>query len=90
MYAQGVVIGERVTVVVRGAQVEALYPTAASVGGAHLDVVLRHGPNRFTLDVQAAGVDVQRVAPATWPPADGDVWSDRHGVGSFIGFPPWP
>lgn len=33
----------------------------------------------LTLVVNTAGVEIERVAPANWPPQPGDVWRDRGG-----------
>jgi len=78
--ADGLLIGERVTVTVFGARVEEVQPDP---GGAACVVLLSYGPGRMVVDVAAPAVAVQRVAPPQWPPLPGDVWEDRDGVEWF-------
>lgn len=69
--------GDLVNVTIRGARV-------VSDDGFRLNVRYGIGPDgdfsgAVQLPSDAAGLSVDRSAPAEWPPIAGDLWRDRHG-----------
>lgn len=62
--------GELLDVVIKGARVMA-------AGDPADDRTLRLGSTRITL--LGSTISSERIAPAEWPPAAGDVWADRDG-----------
>ena len=65
--------GEIIDVTISGARIESI----SDVGIAQCSL-----PNhawRPTINLRADGVEVERRAPAEWPPRHGDLWRDRSG-----------
>lgn len=67
-------VGDLVDIEIRGAKVESV----DDVGMAVLS--LPQHSWRPTVNLRAAGVHVERLAPAEWPPLPGDLWRDQHGA----------
>lgn len=68
--------GDIVDITIKGARVHAWRPevselTVESKADANSDLT--------TYDYASAQVEVERVAPAEWPPRPGDVWLDAEG-----------
>lgn len=72
--------GELVDLTIRGAKVVNSYPIHAD-GKTDVIVLAEYGQGdhrNVSVNLSAASVTVERVAPAEWPPQPGDLWRDKH------------
>lgn len=66
-------VGDLVDITIRGARIESVDDVGMAV------VSLPEHGWRPSVNLRAAGVQVERLAPAEWPPVAGDAWRDKHG-----------